>query len=87
MVKLNQMKSRPDTLRDDGVALAPHSQRKRNILIHSHVRKKRVVLKNECDIAIAGRQMIDSIHTDMDGATGGGFQARDNSQQCGLAAP
>lgn len=46
-----------------------------------------VVLENECDIPIAGRQKIDSIHTDMDGAAGGGFQASDNSQKCGLAAP
>ena len=58
----------------------------RQILLHRHMRVKRVVLEHHRDVTILGRQVIDDLAADADRAGRYLLQPRDRPQRRGLAA-
>jgi hypothetical protein len=49
------------------------------------MRKQGVVLEHHADVALVGRQALDALAVDFDGAAAGGFKARQQHQRRGLA--
>ncbi len=62
------------------------AQPERKVLAHGHVRIQRVALKDHCDAAFAGGQMIDTLAVDLDRARVDGFQPGYGAQQCRFSA-
>src|SRR5579883_2675582 len=61
-------------------------QRKRHVVVDAHVRIERIVLEHHRNVAPRRRHAIDALGADEDLARGDRLQARDDAQQCRLAA-
>src|SRR6202158_3212958 len=62
-----------------------HAKSERNVFEHRHVTEKRVMLKNETDLAIANADVARVLAMKQHLAGVGRFQSRDDSEQRGLA--
>src|SRR5205085_10408749 len=58
----------------------------RHVAAHGHVRPERVILEHHADVARVRRQPLDATLAEADLARIDGGEARDQPQQCGLAA-
>ena len=65
---------------------AVHFQTEGHVLTHGHVRVKRVALEHHRDAALGGRDVVDHLARDLDGAFRRILQPGDHPQQGGLAA-
>ena len=84
--ELDHVEHAVDAPSDLGAALAAGAQPIGHVLDHRHVREEGVVLEDDADIALVGRQMVDAGAVDQHAAAGLADEARDDAQQGGLAA-
>ena len=77
---------RADAVVDGAAALAAGAQAVGDVLRHGHVREQGVVLEDDADVALVGRQMVDGGAVDQHAAGRLADEARDDAQQGGLAA-
>ena len=69
-----------------GAALAARAQAIGHVLATRHVREQGVVLEDDADVALVGRQVVDGGAVDPHAAGGLADEAGDDAQQGGLAA-
>jgi hypothetical protein len=75
-----------DALVDLLLAHAADAQAVRHVVVHAHVRVKRVVLEHHRDVAVLRLQLVDDPVADRDVARGDRLEPRDHPQQRRLAA-
>jgi hypothetical protein len=83
---LHQRQGLGDTTIGDVAADALHLQPELHIVVHSHVREQRIALKHHAKVALVHRRASDRQAVDQDLAAGRQHQARNATQQRGLAA-
>ncbi len=76
----------PDAIRLHGTALAAGREAIGDVLRHGHVRKERVVLEDDADLAAVRRQFVDGAVADHHLAVGLLDEAGHDPEQRGLAA-
>ena len=84
--ELDHVEHALDALADDGGGLAARLQAIGDVLRHGHVREEGVVLEDDADVALVGRQMVDAGAVDQHAAAGLADEAGDDAQKSGLAA-
>ena len=84
--ELDDVEEARDAGLDLGPAHAAGAQAVSHVFHHGHVREERVVLEDDADVALVGRQMIDRRAVDPHASGGLANEARDHAQKGGLAA-
>ena len=84
--QLDEIEDREDLLADLLLAEASELQAVRDVVVHVHVRKQRVVLEHHRGIALVRRLLVDLLVAEIDLADVRALKARDHTQGRGLAA-
>src|SRR5262249_18476475 len=84
--KSDQADERGDAPPDLVAACPPDARAIGDVLLHRHVRKQRIILKQEADIALVGAMPPHLDAADLEAPRGWMLEARDHAQRRGLAA-